>query len=334
MKILITGASGSIGKEIVNQLIVDNEIICFDRNEEKAFYLEKEIREKHPDAKLTVCLGSITDIDRIEQVFNTHKPDIVYHTAANKHVPLGEDNIHEFVYNNIQGTVNLSEVALSYGCKFVFISTDKAVEPCSVMGYTKRMCEKYLLSLNSDVVICRFGNIIASSGSVYEIFDRQSKTGKLTVTHVDMERYFISAVQKADIIVGHNVEFDRIIIIGELMRMRESQIYEESTINASIALFVNNSKFKCSMQDNTSVLKIISSSPYGGYKWPKLMEAYKYYFTESANNMDASILHNSLYDTIMCIRIYCKYALNIDIFDYIRGKKERIIKIKCGHIQK
>ncbi len=195
MKILITGASGSIGKEIVNQLIVDNEIICFDRNEEKAFYLEKEIREKHPDAKLTVCLGSITDIDRIEQVFNTHKPDIVYHTAANKHVPLGEDNIHEFVYNNIQGTVNLFEVALSYGCKFVFISTDKAVEPCSVMGYTKRMCEKYLLSFE-NVIVCRFGNIIGSSGSVYEIFDRQAKVGLITVTHPDMERYFIS-VEKA-----------------------------------------------------------------------------------------------------------------------------------------
>ena len=172
MKILITGASGSIGKEIVNQLI-GNEIICFERNEEKAFYLEKEIREKHPDAKLTVCLGSITDISRIEQVFETYKPDIVYHTAANKHVPLGEDNIHEFVYNNIQGTINFSEVALSYGCKFVFISTDKAVEPCSVM--------------------CRFGNIIGSSGSVYEIFDKQSKERLITVTHPDMERYFISA---------------------------------------------------------------------------------------------------------------------------------------------
>ena len=192
MKILITGASGSIGKEIVNQLI-GNEIICFERNEEKAFYLEKEIREKHPDAKLTVCLGSITDIDRIAQVFETHKPDIVYHTAANKHVPLGEDNIHEFVSNNIQGTVNLSEFALSYGCEFVFISTDKAVEPCSVMGYTKRMCEKYLLSLGENVVICRFGNIIGSSGSVYEIFDKQAKVGLITVTHPDMERYFITA---------------------------------------------------------------------------------------------------------------------------------------------
>ena len=192
MKILITGASGSIGKEIVNQLI-GNEIICFERNEEKAFYLEKEIREKHPDAKLTVCLGSITDISRIEQVFETYKPDIVYHTAANKHVPLGEDNIHEFVSNNIQGTINFSEVALSYGCKFVFISTDKAVEPCSVMGYTKRMCEKYLLALSDNIVICRFGNIIGSSGSVYEIFDKQSKEGLITVTHPDMERYFISA---------------------------------------------------------------------------------------------------------------------------------------------
>jgi FlaA1/EpsC-like NDP-sugar epimerase len=192
MKILITGASGSIGKEIVKQLIENNEIICFDRNEEKIFYLEKELLEKYPNCKLTVCLGSITDVDRIKQVFDIHKPNIVYHTAANKHVPLGEENIHEFVYNNIQGTINLSDVALSYGAKLVFISTDKAVEPSSVMGYTKRMCEKYLLSLNKDIVICRFGNIIGSSGSVYEIFEKQAKEGIITVTHPDMERYFIS----------------------------------------------------------------------------------------------------------------------------------------------
>lgn len=192
MKVLITGASGSIGKEIVKQLIENNEIICFDRNEEKIFYLEKELLEKYPNCKLTVCLGSITDIDRIKQVFDIYKPDIVYHTAANKHVPLGEENIHEFVYNNIQGTINLSNVALAHETKFIFISTDKAVEPSSVMGYTKRMCEKYLLSLNKNIVICRFGNIIGSSGSVYEIFEKQAKNGLITVTHPDMERYFIS----------------------------------------------------------------------------------------------------------------------------------------------
>jgi FlaA1/EpsC-like NDP-sugar epimerase len=192
MKILITGASGSIGQEIVKQLIQENEIICFDRNEEKIFYLEKQLRSEYPDCKLTICLGSITDSDRLEQIFTIHKPDIVYHTAAYKHVPLGEANIHEFVYNNIQGTINLSKIALSYKCKFVFISTDKAVEPSSVMGYTKRMCEKYLLALQDNVVICRFGNIIGSSGSVYEIFEKQSKEGFVSVTHPDMERYFIS----------------------------------------------------------------------------------------------------------------------------------------------
>lgn len=196
MKVLITGASGSIGKEIVKQLIENNEIICFDRNEEKIFYLEKELLEKYPNCKLTVCLGSITDIDRIKQVFDIYKPDIVYHTAANKHVPLGEENIHEFVYNNIQGTINLSNVALAHETKFIFISTDKAVEPSSVMGYTKRMCEKYLLSLNKNIVICRFGNIIGSSGSVYEIFDKQAQKGTITVTHEEMERYFIT-VEKA-----------------------------------------------------------------------------------------------------------------------------------------
>ena len=196
MKILVTGASGSIGKEIVKQLIKDNEIICFDRNEEKVFYLVKEILDLYPEAKLTICLGSITNTHRLLEVFELHKPDIVYHAAANKHVPLGEQNVHEFIYNNIKGTINLATIALNYVSKFVFISTDKAVEPSSVMGYTKRMCEKYLLALNKNIVICRFGNIIGSSGSVYEIFDKQAQKGTITVTHEEMERYFIT-VEKA-----------------------------------------------------------------------------------------------------------------------------------------
>ena len=196
MKILVTGASGSIGKEIVKQLIKDNEIICFDRNEEKVFYLVKEILDLYPEAKLTICLGSITNTHRLLEVFELYRPDIVYHAAANKHVPLGEQNIHEFIYNNIKGTINLATIALNYVSKFVFISTDKAVEPSSVMGYTKRMCEKYLLSLNKNIVICRFGNIIGSSGSVYEIFDKQAQKGTITVTHEEMERYFIT-VEKA-----------------------------------------------------------------------------------------------------------------------------------------
>ena len=196
MKILVTGASGSIGKEIVKQLIKDNEIICFDRNEEKVFYLAKEILDLYPEAKLTICLGSITNTHRLLEVFELYRPDIVYHAAANKHVPLGEQNIHEFIYNNIKGTINLATIALNYVSKFVFISTDKAVEPSSVMGYTKRMCEKYLLALNKNIVICRFGNIIGSSGSVYEIFDKQAQKGTITLTHEEMERYFIT-VEKA-----------------------------------------------------------------------------------------------------------------------------------------
>jgi len=192
MKILVTGASGSIGKEIVKQLIKDNEIICFDRNEEKVFYLAKEILDLYPEAKLTICLGSITNTHRLLEVFELYRPDIVYHAAANKHVPLGEQNIHEFIYNNIKGTINLATIALNYVSKFVFISTDKAVEPSSVMGYTKRMCEKYLLALNKNIVICRFGNIIGSSGSVYEIFDKQAQKGTITLTHEEMERYFIT----------------------------------------------------------------------------------------------------------------------------------------------
>ena len=195
MKILITGATGSIGREIVNQLIQDNEIICFDRNEEKVFYLEKEIKSKYPESKFTVCLGDITNHQRLQQVFDEQSPDMVYHTAANKHVPLGESNVHEFVHNNIFGTINVATLCMNYKVPLIFISTDKAVEPVSVMGHTKRLCEKYLLCLmqryDTKIIVCRFGNIIGSSGSVYELFEKQAKEGVIKVTHPDMERYFI-----------------------------------------------------------------------------------------------------------------------------------------------
>lgn len=200
MKILITGASGSIGSELVKQLAPYEEIICFDRNEEKAFYLEREIKEKFPKSKITICLGDITNVNRLNQVFDRYKPDIVYHTAANKHVPLGEDNVHEFVHNNVSGTIKLIHVAVKHCKTFVFISTDKAVEPVSVMGYTKRLCEKYILGIKDQYktkfIICRFGNIIGSSGSVYELFEKQAKTGLIQLTHRNMERYFITP-QKA-----------------------------------------------------------------------------------------------------------------------------------------
>lgn len=139
MKILITGATGSIGREIVNQLIESNELILFDRNEEKAFYLEKELREKYPNSKFHVCLGSVTDKNRVREVLTKYQPYTVYHVAANKHVPLGEDNVQEFVYNNVWGTINMACMSTSCGVgRFVFISTDKAVYPESVMGMTKK----------------------------------------------------------------------------------------------------------------------------------------------------------------------------------------------------
>lgn len=198
MKILITGASGSIGSELVRQLCLDpkNEIICFDRNEEKVFYLEKQIRETFPNTKFSVCLGDIANIERVKQVFELHKPDVVYHTAANKHVPLGETNVHEFVHNNILGTINVIHTAVKYVHTFVFISTDKAVEPSSVMGYTKRVCELFIQDIkhmyqNTVFITCRFGNIVGSSGSVYQLFEKQVLEGKIKVTHPEMERYFI-----------------------------------------------------------------------------------------------------------------------------------------------
>ena len=214
-RVLITGI-GSIGSEIVRQVCFNgaNTIILFDRNEEKIFYLEREIVKDYPNVKVVSRIGSIIDKKRVDMIFEETQPQIVIHTAAMKHVPLCEENPHECVINNVGGTKNLVEVSVKHSVEqFFFISTDKAVEPVSVMGMSKRLCELFIMSIwdryLTKFTIVRFGNVYGSSGSVVEIFKKQLPTGVLTVTHPEMERYFIS-VEEA---------------VYKLIRIKESGLY-------------------------------------------------------------------------------------------------------------
>lgn len=197
--ILVTGAGGSIGSELIRQLCKykPKTIIFFDRNEEKVFYLEKEINKDYPNIQIICKLGSITDRNRANIIFQEVNPQIVFHVAANKHVPLSEQNPHETVFNNVGGARNIIECSVKYNCEsFVFVSTDKAVNPSSIMGHTKRLTELYIQSIQNRYktvfTIVRFGNVLGSSGSVVEIFNKQIPEGEITVTHPDMTRYFLT----------------------------------------------------------------------------------------------------------------------------------------------
>lgn len=197
-KILITGAAGSIGSELVRQLCKfnPNTIAFFDRNETAVFYLEKEINKDFPNIKIVPILGSICDKNRADEIFQEILPDIIYHAAANKHVPLSEENPSEAIYNNIYGTKVILETSIKYKCKsFILVSTDKAVNPSSIMGMSKRVCEILIQLNNSNTksIAVRFGNVLGSSGSVLQIFNEQiEKFKEITITHPDMERYFIT----------------------------------------------------------------------------------------------------------------------------------------------
>jgi len=214
-RVLVTGI-GSIGSEVVRQICFNgaDTVILFDRNEEKIFYLEREINKDYPNIKVIPRIGSITDKKRVDMIFEETRPQIVIHTAAMKHVPLCEENPHECIINNVGGTKNLVEVSVKYNVEqFFFISTDKAVQPISVMGMSKRLCELFIMSIwdryLTKFTIVRFGNVYGSSGSVIEIFKKQLPTGVLTVTHPEMERYFIS-VEEA---------------VYKLIRIKESGLY-------------------------------------------------------------------------------------------------------------
>ncbi|GAB4367481.1 MAG: nucleoside-diphosphate sugar epimerase/dehydratase [Calditrichia bacterium] len=210
-RIMVTGAAGSIGSEIVRQISLFNpaQIILFEIDETEIFFLENKLKESFPEItnRLVSVIGDVRDRDKLEWVFSKYKPEMVFHAAAYKHVPLMEANPEEAFKVNVFGTYNLCEISVKYDVqKFINISTDKAVNPASVMGATKRLCEYIARAFNEEektsFVSVRFGNVLGSRGSVVPIFLEQlSKGGPLTVTHEDMRRYFMTIPEAVTLVL-------------------------------------------------------------------------------------------------------------------------------------
>ncbi|HEX8272071.1 MAG TPA: nucleoside-diphosphate sugar epimerase/dehydratase [Longimicrobiaceae bacterium] len=208
--VLITGAAGSIGSELSRQIALHTPatLVLFDQAETELYYLELEIRERHPKLHIVPVIGDIVDRDAVEAVFETFGPTHVFHAAAYKHVPMMEANVRQAVRNNAIGTWVLAEAAGRHGAlKFVLVSTDKAVKPVSVMGATKRLAEMVVLETQDRhpgtvYAAVRFGNVLGSNGSVIPLFKRQLAAGKpLTVTHPDATRYFMTIPEAVQLIL-------------------------------------------------------------------------------------------------------------------------------------
>ncbi|HJQ75404.1 MAG TPA: nucleoside-diphosphate sugar epimerase/dehydratase [Gaiellaceae bacterium] len=214
--VLVTGAGGSIGSELCRQVATCGpaRLILLDRYENTLYYLEHELRDRCPELALSSVIADVSDATRVQAVFAEHRPDVVFHAAALKHVPLMETNPGEAVRNNVIGTGTVAEYAQRYGCKrFVFISTDKAIRPTSVMGCTKRVAELILQALQprgeTRFVMVRFGNVLGSEGSVVPLFSRQiARGGPVTVTHPDAVRYFMLIPEAVHLLLHAGVRGD------------------------------------------------------------------------------------------------------------------------------
>lgn len=198
--VLISGAGGSIGRELCNQIARWNpkSIILLGHGENSIFETLMDLRENYPGLAEVPQIADIRDVHRLEEIFENYKPDIVFHAAAHKHVPMMEVNASEAISNNILGTANIARTARKFGVKrFVMISTDKAVRPVNIMGATKRIAENIVLNQSvqsdSEFTVVRFGNVLGSRGSVVPIFKKQiQKGGPVTITHPEMKRYFMT----------------------------------------------------------------------------------------------------------------------------------------------
>lgn len=207
--VLVTGGGGSIGSEICTQL-AEHEVghlIIFDIYENNAYDIQQKLRWNHPELNLTVLIGSVRNTHRINSVMKKYKPDVVFHAAAHKHVPLMEDSPNEAIKNNVFGTYKTASAAgRNHVKKFVLISTDKAVNPTNIMGASKRMCEMIVQTLNhfyeTDFVAVRFGNVLGSNGSVIPLFKKQiAAGGPVTVTHPDIIRYFMTIPEAVSLVL-------------------------------------------------------------------------------------------------------------------------------------
>ena len=207
--ILVTGGGGSIGSEICRQLAGHDvgHLIIFDIYENNAYQIQKSLEWEFPDLKLTVLIGSVRDERRLESIFSKYRPDIVFHAAAHKHVPLMEDSPNEAIKNNVIGTLKTARTASHYQVKkFILISTDKAVNPTNIMGASKRLCEMVIQLIGrhstTEFAAVRFGNVLGSNGSVIPLFRRQIEHGgPVTVTHPDIVRYFMTIPEAVSLVL-------------------------------------------------------------------------------------------------------------------------------------
>jgi len=207
--ILVTGAGGSIGSEMCRQIchFGPKLLLLVEQAENPLFYIERELREKFPDITMTAVVCDITDQSRVEGIFEKYRPEVIIHAAAHKHVPLMEGNPGEAIKNNVVGSRTVADAADKFGAgNFVMISTDKAVNPTSIMGSSKRVAELYVQDLNrtskTHFVTVRFGNVLGSEGSVVPIFKKQiAQGGPLTVTHPDMKRYFMTIPEASQLVL-------------------------------------------------------------------------------------------------------------------------------------
>ena len=207
--VMVTGGGGSIGSELCRQLASakPEQLIIFDIYENNAYDIQMELRRRYPELDLQVLIGSVRNTNRVEYVVGKYKPDLVFHAAAHKHVPLMEDSPNEAIKNNVFGTYKMARAAAKYNVKrFVLISTDKAVNPTNIMGASKRLCEMVVQMMNreskTEFVAVRFGNVLGSNGSVIPLFKKQIESGgPVTVTHPDIIRYFMTIPEAVSLVL-------------------------------------------------------------------------------------------------------------------------------------
>lgn len=211
-RVLITGAAGSIGSEIVQQVLQYNPamVILCDQAESPLHDIRLEVEEKFPEVPIIIFISDIRNYNRMQKLFSDYKPEVVYHAAAYKHVPMMEENPSEAVRANVMGTKNIADLSVAFGVrKFVMVSTDKAVNPTNIMGATKRIAEIYIQSLknapenkNTCFITTRFGNVLGSNGSVIPRFRAQiQKGGPITVTHPEITRYFMTIPEAVHLVL-------------------------------------------------------------------------------------------------------------------------------------
>ena len=207
--VLVTGGGGSIGSELCRQIAGagPEQLIIFDIYENNAYDIQMELKHRYPDLNLEVLIGSVRNTNRVEYVVGRYKPDLIFHAAAHKHVPLMEDSPNEAIKNNVFGTYKMAKAAAKFGVRrFVLISTDKAVNPTNIMGASKRLCEMVVQMMNreskTEFVAVRFGNVLGSNGSVIPLFRKQIEAGgPVTVTHPDIIRYFMTIPEAVSLVL-------------------------------------------------------------------------------------------------------------------------------------